>query len=405
MSERMWKRCAKWGLSALVLGSSFASSLVAQSCYMPPFEMGMCEPFCEPVVEESIPLKFSFGVEGLVLRPYQERLPFALAYEGFLSSMTEVESREGLRFIPDGDLQGKDREMLFRFDPGFRVSCSVEMLDPTVNLTLSWLDFHSTAKGAALGTQSLNATDTWSLVLPQSLPVTILLPTGDTNLSPLWSSASGQWSFDFDQADCLFRKCFALTPGVTVEPFLGVSGLKIKQKMVEEFLITDSTGTSSREMYQFTVKQAARFESVGIKAGCSSIWSLLHGASLYGSWDSALFWGDYDVKQSCDYQGLTDATFYSAVIKHNRFEAVRLAQHVALGLEYVSTFCAETMSARFHLGWEGSLFYHQNPFTAFQKIATYNNAGLANTGDAANQGLIGGDLSLHGWVVGLEVRY
>ena len=357
-------------------------------------------------------VKWSADAALLILRPALENLSYGneITYEDL-----GVELVAGGAVTPYNTYSGFASERPQRFDfhyrPGFRAKITAETINYGLSSSIIWTNYHSSSERKGEGLMISPSTGIFFKAPPTIFSYgTAIGNPSDT--APLSTLGLAQYSLCFDQGDLLFSKKLNLYRALTLEPRIGFSFVKIKQKVKGSYFLspthTPSIFNISNELVQ---NDAIRFEGLGTKAGFHSEWRISKILNLFGGMTGALYYGEFDVKQFA-FEQATDGAFPAANIllnEHNRFQDVRFAGMVNLGVEYLFHFNCDRNSVRLAASWEGHWFPSQNMFGILNTLGSINsvptNVHSAGIDNSNKPSVVGGDLSLSGWAISISLCF
>lgn len=205
-----------------------------------------CEPRCSDTC------KLNFNVELLYWRP-------ELCGLESVFGNTEIATTVDSNNITTTVVRESDKEPHFKWNTGFRVGADVAF--DCFDLELEWTHFDGRAKFRE-------------------------------------NSQHGHWKIKYDVVDLTFGRRFCVVPCFYLQPFIGVRGIQIHQKLKShlETIFTSSAGTTT----VFTDKHDKEdFWGVGPQLGLNADWYLGCNLSLYGSFAVVTYYGDVKSK-NCD---------------------------------------------------------------------------------------------------------
>lgn len=259
------------------------------------------------------------------------------------------------------------------------------------------------------------------------VPLNFLNNTGSFQLSSIVSNLSAKWNLNFNQADIEFGREFYVACDVTVRPFFGLRGLWENQKYnVRNTLAVSGTttrgggpggaaipnahraiGSPVTEFVTLNFDPSSRFDGFGARAGFDASITLWNCLDLYGNLAGSILWGNAKTKERVTIISVTDLT--NIVIQTE--QAVHSHHTSVLNLDFGLGFrwnqwmnCGRNLlSLKF--GWEQHVYTNINQL---QNSVLANVSGLGGTSGGNgtfDRNIYRGDLSLSGFIFGVDYLY
>lgn len=243
------------------------------------------------------------------------------AYEGGLVCGCGASEIDDTRIIDENGnekiiskMKGHDRDLDYRWDPGYRVGIGYQFDCSRWDLGATWTHFHSSSK-----------------------------EDGDDN-------NTRNWKVLFEQADLILGRTFSFGSCFDFRPFGGIRAVWLNQhyKTHKATFITSSIGN---DLFVVDAKDKQKFNGFGPLIGVEFDWPMACGFSFYGSADAALLYGNYYVKSAA----LELFEFNESLCNKRRsLNANQVVLDLEFGLRWSHCFCR-----RFRLIFDCALEHHR----------------------------------------------
>ncbi len=262
------------------------------------------------------------------------------------------------------------------WDPGVRVGVGSYVGCDGFDLYLNWTYYHNSKKNSdsvpefqdvQVGTRVL--CNPWLI---------------NSSLFPSFDSIRAKWDFRINQLDLELGRRSWLSPCFNMRPFIALRGAWTDTL----FTLNSSRTSGSFEnlIQDVTAKDRLKntFWGVGFLAGLQSSWYFTQCLSLYGNFDIALLWGEYDFRHKAKTLQVNTSTGTITrsfdVESKSDFSAMQAIFDMGIGLSYETTFCDCRYRFTLSTGWEHHAWLdlnHRFKFTSSCSfIQTNNNVGF-----------------------------
>jgi hypothetical protein len=254
---------------------------------------------------------------------------------------TEIEDFETEEKTVISTSTGKNADPHFSWRTGYRVGFGLEGFCSFWDFEALWTDFYTK------GHKDQNVKDDFPF-----------FSDSNSNIDPEpFNEATGLKSIriHFNTIDVKIGRNFQVCNDFNIEPFLGVRGARIKQRLHSHFItVLNSFGQKS---VMFTRKhQKQKFDGVGPFLGIEADWYLGCGFSLYGSVDAGVLYGRFKITTN-----EIDALNRDRSICHRKRHqhACEAIADAALGLQWEHCFC-NRLHLTLQIGAEHHRYFDQN---------------------------------------------
>ncbi len=150
----------------------------------------------------------------------------------------------------------------------------------------------------------------------------------------------GSWKLQYNVIDLDLGHYFWTSPCFLFDPFIGVRGAIIKERLSTDLSAQLTTGTGSANIFiDNTAKQ--KYWGVGPQLGAKADWYLGTGFSLVGTLDFVLLYGHFKIHS--DYSTTLPASVENVHLK-TRSDSVITGFDALLGIKWETFFCCDRMA-------------------------------------------------------------
>ncbi len=330
----------------------------------------VCDPCCPPVCFERghetnnccIPSAYNepaeiellcgwdviVGVNFIYWEAIQGGMDLAIPWEGIVSGSTIIEAQRSV--LGNAVLfQGTE------YTPGFQVGLGWSGAKDHWTLFAEYTYLHGSAH-----TSKRAPTPTVSAVNGIAID-----PNGIWNPTSLFAGASfgnrwtteisSKWTYKIDLVDASISRPFYSGTRFTIEPFFGLRGAWIRQKLDLSAPIFSFTFAPSGPTR--TAHYSSRSAAVGPRVGMNGNWLFGYGLRFLGDVAGSVLFTGYDVKQNL---GSPDLDTLPVKTKFNDLNYLRPNVDLSLGLGWSSYFCCRRMHWDIAALYDFSVFWGQN---------------------------------------------
>lgn len=167
-----------------------------------------------------------------------------------------------------------------------------------------------------------------------------------------------RWKLDVNVVDVIGGRSFSMGSCFSVNPYAGLRGAWIQQKVHGHFVNSEDT-IGGEILTTADENRKQDFWGVGPEIGVEADWGLGRCFSLYGGAAAALLYGRYEVK--FDSEEVLSAVTFIDHGKHRHFCACQSVIDAALGVRWHKSFC-NNWAVSLSLGWEHHRYFDFNQF-------------------------------------------
>lgn len=270
----------------------------------------------------------------------------------------------------------KTEEFHFKSKPGVRVNLGYQLPCDNWTTNLTWTHLISHKEGSA------KAPNTGLPLVANFVTPATGFPL-DSDLASNSIHSNARLSFN-DYTLTLGRE-FGLSECFSMRPYAGLKYLQIKQKLHGK-----AVSTTNEAMNGFIhSNDHTRYFGLGIQAGFDAQWQLGCGYAIYSNFGGGIVYGraHTNMKTVSQLKDVNGQSANKSVKEHCTQRVARPNLDFALGLSWNYCFW-ECYIVSLKAGWEYHHYFNQNFFY-----------------DASSATKRHGDLSLHGFVFGADVRF
>lgn len=230
-------------------------------------------------------------------------------------------------------IKNKRAHLNFKWDPGFRVGLGYDSAASCYNAGAYWTHFDTHAHNE----RDQNHVD---------------------------------WNLNYDVVDAVISREFCRESCLSWTPFAGLRGAWVNQKLKKKYVShlnschgcnCSSSSSSSEERVKTHKEDKQDFYGYGPQIGLAANWRMECGFSLYGSIDTALLFGDFNIKSHVKEINSSTTTYCEDKDKHCACQA---AVDAAVGLQWIKCICEKTY-LELKLGLEHHRIFDYNQFGGY----------------------------------------
>ncbi len=306
--------------------------------------------------------------------------------EGLALGKEVVISRSGLDpldgIYDDVSKDSQEKDLNFKFDPGFRLGLAYTDADECWNVSLDWTHFHTSAQASGGSNLADPASDTYAAfqsdweALSKNFPLI----------------AHGKWTLSMDIIDFEVGRNFDLSSHFACRPYFGLRGARIDQGY-RTHSHNDVSGNFNGSSYHYTsqTKATCNFLGGGPLAGLDAEFRVGYGFSFFGQIAAALLFGRFD-RHAHEHFENSDHYYYlfnhydDHVRGSGKDSASRACTDLTVGFEWKHCveWCQQAYPVAIALSWEHHAFYNFNNFNFESNGFTNTDAGTFDFGPYAN---------------------
>lgn len=272
----------------------------------------------------------------------------------------------------------------FEYKPGFQVGLGWRGHKDNwlVYAEYTWL--HGTTHTSSESAPNPNVATVNGVALPQNgiwLPMS-WLPNASNDIS---NNISSHWQYKIDLVDAQLSRPFYSGTNLTLEPFFGLRGAWIRQKLHLDAtnLLVGSVPTLASPTR--TAHYNSRSAAVGPRAGLNGNWLFCYGLRVEGNIAASLLFTGYDVHQNVQSPDATGTFQFPVKTKIHDLNVLRPNLDMSIGAGWGMYFCCRSFHWDIAATYDFNIFWEQN---MMRYLADTVNAGTqASPSDLYLQGL------------------
>lgn len=219
--------------------------------------------------------------------------------------------------------------------------------------------------------------------------------------TPIYERMSTKWEGVFNQIDLELGRKYWLSRCFNLRPFIGLRGAWTRTT----FEVTGGVGPKPREVGNEIIEQnhedtfKNRNWGVGFLAGFQPHWYFCQNFLIYGSFDGALLWGEFEGKKKTHYQGnggpqaFAPIQFSLSNESKENFYSMNALLDLGIGLRWEESWCCDRYRTSLDLGWEHHVWFdfavRHKPIMGFSQPVTLESY-FTNTIDVLSNLVYGG---------------
>lgn len=255
----------------------------------------------------------------------------------------------------------------FSWDPGFKFAFGYFFNHDAWSLNLHFLHYHARITDFYPQQVGAFAFPTWQHLAPGPGFV---------------DEMRNRWRLHMGLLDLLLKRCLQVSDSLQLLPFAGLRYAEIRQKTRIDYF-----GGSLFPDGQDDIDMKNKFWGLGPMIGWNTVWNFFADLSFYFNAAASLPYGFFYVHQD-ESSSLTE----EEIRFFKTFHSLRPITEMAAGLRW--TRCFTNFGIDCHAGYELFFLWGQNQLARFLNASATGNL-LSN----------GGDLTLHGWSLGMSFEF
>lgn len=246
----------------------------------------------------------------------------------------------------------------FEYKPGFQVGLGWRGARDHWVLYSQYTWLHGTTDTSSKNAPNPNVETVNGISLPQDgvwLPMS-WLPDAVNDIS---TSISSSWEYKIDLVDAQISRPFYSGTNLVLEPFFGLRGAWIRQKL-ELTAELINAGNISLAGPTREANYSSRSAAVGPRAGFNGNWLFCYGLRFEGNIAASLLFTGYDVKQNVQSPDATGIFEFPVKTKIDDLNVLRPNLDLSLGLGWGSYFCCRRYHFDLAATYDFNIFWEQN---------------------------------------------
>lgn len=232
----------------------------------------------------------------------------------------------------------------FNFSSGFRIGASYNLPCANWNFDLSWTRYHNKVRTRFTEGNSIFPLNTPGVFVAEILTGNIAAALADRLVN--------SWRIEYDSIDLKVGREFQYFECSSVNPWVGVKAVRIKQNHKTAFEGFEIDGIA----LDVSSYKKNEFRGIGPSVGVDGMWEIYSNINLSTGFSGALLCGKFDVIQRPQVDFATNSV--EVISQNNRKDRIRPMVDMFVGLDWDPSFC-DFMQLNIGVGYEVQYWWNQ----------------------------------------------